>query len=112
MSGLLEIVVSKVGLRVYPEVYVAAIDVTGAMRHGDLVPYDELTYFPLDVGWYTIRARNDVTGEIIEKDVEIFEGVTTPIDFIFGIIPTEVSALPSILGALITGLALMIIGVG
>lgn len=112
MAGLLEILVSKVGLRVYPEVYVAAIDVTGLMRLGDLVPYDELTYFTLDVGWYTIRARNDVTGEIQERDVEIFEGVTSTVDFVFGVAPTVELPLPSILGTLITGLILIIGGVG
>lgn len=111
MTGILQVRVSKAGLPVYPEVYIVAIDVTGASPFGDLVPYNEDRLYELGVGWWTIRARNNVTGEILEKDLEIFEGETTITEFVFGVAVVEAhEALPYILAEVGTGLGLIVMG--
>jgi len=114
MTGTLQVRVSKVGLRVYPEVYVVAIDVTGAYLFGDLIPYGEDRFYELGAGWWTIRARNEVTGEKQEKDIEILEGQTTSVEFTFGIVPEaqapSISGVALILGSVVAGLTLTLFG--
>ena len=114
MTGTLQVHVSKVGLRVYPEVYIVAVDVTGAALLGDLVPYGEDRFYELGSGWWTIRARNEVTGEMQEKDVEIFEGQTTTLGFTFGVAPTapapSISSIAYIFGVVALGLTLTMFG--
>ena len=106
MTGILQIRVSKAGLRVYPEVYIVAIDVYGSAVLGDLVPYGEDRLYELGAGLYTIKAENDLTGEVQEKDVEIYEAQTIPVSFTFGIVPTvapNMANLVSIFGSLTVG---------
>jgi len=113
MTGTLQVRVSKVGLRVYPKVYITAIDVTGAYLMGDLVPYGEDRFYELGSGWWTIRARNEVTGEKQEKDIEILEEQTTSVEFTFGVAPEaqapSFSVVP-VLGSVVAGLTLTLFG--
>lgn len=115
MAGTLQVYVSKIGLRVYPEVYIVAIDTFGNAFFGDLIPYEEDRFYQLGTGLWTIKAVNDVSGEIQEKDIEILESQITNVEFTFGVAPTVAQPLIDIafiLGSITVGLMVIQIVLG